>query len=44
MILGISASGRKGKVTEGAVMEVLKSTGHEYRFISLHGKREQPSQ
>lgn len=39
MILGISGSGRKDKITEKAVKAVLEASGEEYEFISLSGKR-----
>jgi multimeric flavodoxin WrbA len=39
MILGISASGRKDGVTGEAVKAILESTGLEYEYISLSGKR-----
>jgi multimeric flavodoxin WrbA len=37
MVLGISASGRSGRVTETAVRTILESCGEETRFISLAG-------
>ncbi len=39
MILGISASGRKNRVTSDAVKYVLEASGLEYEFISLAGKK-----
>ncbi len=39
MILGISASGRKDGVTSEAVKAVLESSGVEYEYISLSGKK-----
>lgn len=39
MILGISASGRPTGVTSEAVKTILSSSGLEYAYISLAGKR-----
>jgi multimeric flavodoxin WrbA len=38
-ILGISGSGRPDGITAEVVQEVLESTGCEYEYISLAGKR-----
>jgi multimeric flavodoxin WrbA len=39
MILGISASGRKNRIVSQTVKAILESTGMEYEFITLAGKR-----
>lgn len=39
MILGISASGRKDRITAQTVKAVLENTGLEYEYVSLAGKR-----
>lgn len=39
MILGISASGRKDRITAQTVKAVLEATGLEYEYVSLAGKR-----
>lgn len=39
MILGISASGRKNRIVSQTVKAILESTGLEYEFITLAGKR-----
>ncbi|MBU0954070.1 MAG: flavodoxin family protein [Spirochaetes bacterium] len=39
MVLGISASGRDGGITQEVVQTILEATKEQTKFISLHGKK-----